>query len=269
MRRAAILFLVLTWTAPWTAWGEEVETSHRKAAAELLEAMGSEQTSMTAAKALAEDKLRANPLMEPYRDLLMTWIEKSLSWERVRPQMIDIYSAAYTEGELRELIAFYKSPIGRKVLEKTPILVRQGEQAGQDLIAENQAELQQMLAVRQQELGVEATLDRANRLYDEGKWEEARDSYLLHLDSTPEDLGARSDLGGCYRALGASAEALAQFDRVLAADPGHWQALYNKIAVLGFDLDRKSEAKALLPALLKLQPDNAVVQELAASLDKK
>jgi tetratricopeptide (TPR) repeat protein len=72
-----------------------------------------------------------------------------------------------------------------------------------------------------------------------------------------------------HKALGETQEALAEFDRVIAADPEIWQALYNKIAVLGIDLDRKSEAKALLPTLLKLQPNNALVQELAASLEKK
>lgn len=277
MRRAAILCLVLIWTAPWTAWGEEVKPSHKAAAAELLEAMGAAEMSVRAATAHAEAKLQDNPLMEPYRDLLMTWIEKALSWERLRPRMIDIYAEAYTESELRELIAFYKTPIGRKTLEKMPILTEKGAQAGQELIAEQQAELQQMLAVRQRELegasaaasAPEAHLDRANRLYDEGKWAEARDSYLLHLQANPGDSGARSDLGGCLRALGAPQEALAQFDRVLAEDPGHWPALYNKIVVLGFDLDRKPEARTLLPALLKLRPEDASVQALAASLEEK
>ncbi len=259
------------------AWGDEVKPSRKKAAAELLEVMGAAQTSMTAAKGFAEAELQANPLMEPYRDVLMKGIDKALSWELLGPRMIDIYAEAYTEQELRDLIAFYKTPTGKKTLEKAPILAQQGTQVGKDLIEENKAELQEMLAARQRELGVapvadsepESPLDRANRLYDEGNWAEARDSYLFHLKTNPEDLAARSDLGGCYKALGESQEALAEFDRVLAADPGIWQALYNKIAVLGIDLDRKSEAKALLPTLLKLQPENAMVQELAASLEKK
>ena len=276
MRRAAILCLVLTWIAPM-AWGDEVKPSRKKAAAELLEVMGAAQTSMTAAKGFAEAELQANPLMEAYRDVLMKGIEKALSWELLGPRMIDIYAEAYTEEELRELIAFYKTPLGRKTLEKMPILTQQGAQAGRDLIEENQAELQEMLAARQRELGVapaaepdpETSLERANRLYDEEKWAEARDSYLLHLQTNPQDSGARSDLGGCYRALGAQKEALEEFDRVLAADPAHWPALYNKITVLGFDLKRKAEAVALLPRLREIRPDDAAVEALAISLGEK
>jgi len=115
----------------------------------------------------------------------------------------------------------------------------------------------------------ETPLQRANRLYDESKWLEARDAYLEHLEANPEDPGARSDLGVCYQELGGYKKALQEFDRVLAANPDHWQALYNKIVVLGFHVNRKPEAVALLPQLQKLRPEDDAVQELARSLGKE
>lgn len=115
----------------------------------------------------------------------------------------------------------------------------------------------------------ETPLQRANRLYDESKWLEARDAYLQHLEANPDDPGARSDLGVCYQELGGYKKALKEFDRVLAANPDHWQALYNKIVVLGFHMNRKPEAVALLPQLQKLRPEDDAVQELAKSLGKE
>lgn len=115
----------------------------------------------------------------------------------------------------------------------------------------------------------ETPLQRANRLYDESKWLEARDAYLEHLEANPDDPGARSDLGVCYKELGGYKKALQEFDRVLAANPDHWQALYNKIVVLGFHVNRKPEAVALLPQLQKLRPEDDAVQELARSLGKE
>ncbi|MFL6292842.1 MAG: tetratricopeptide repeat protein [Thermoanaerobaculia bacterium] len=112
----------------------------------------------------------------------------------------------------------------------------------------------------------ETPLQRGNRLYDESKWLEARDAYLEHLEANPDDPGARSDLGVCYQELGGYKKALQEFDRVLAAKPDHWQALYNKIVVLAFHVDRKPEAVALLPELQKLRPEDEAVQELARSL---
>jgi tetratricopeptide (TPR) repeat protein len=177
--------------------------------------------------------------------------------ERLMPRMIDIYVEAYTEQELRELIAFYKTPAGKKTLEKMPLLMPQGTR---ELLGASKTNPKP---------GPEDPLQRGNRLYDEKKWAEARDSYLLHLKTNPQDSSARSDLGVCYKELGAPEKALEEFDRILTADPGHWQALYNKINVLGFDLDRKAEAVALLPTLRQLRPDDEAVEVLAAALDNK
>ena len=43
-----------------------------------------------------------------------------------------VYANNFTVGELREIEAFYRQPIGQKLLEKTPALTQQSNQAGQD-----------------------------------------------------------------------------------------------------------------------------------------
>lgn len=110
------------------------------------------------------------------------------------------------------------------------------------------------------------TLATANDLYDQEKWAESRDAYLQYLASSPDDLDARTDLGVTLRQLGEPEAALKQFDCVLARDAGHWKTLYNKIIVVGFDLNRRPEAEALLVKLRELQPGNADVEGLAKAL---
>jgi tetratricopeptide (TPR) repeat protein len=112
-------------------------------------------------------------------------------------------------------------------------------------------------------------LAMANRLYDEKRWAEARDAYLQYLASSPHDPNARTDFGVTLRELGEPETALEHFDCVIALDPGHWQTLYNKILVLGFDLARKPEAEALLVTLRQLQPDNDDVEALAKALKEQ
>ena len=46
---------------------------------------------------------------------------KNIDWEAM---FSEIYASVFTEKELQELIAFYKSPIGQKVLEKQPVLMQ-------------------------------------------------------------------------------------------------------------------------------------------------
>jgi hypothetical protein len=43
-----------------------------------------------------------------------------------------VYAGNFTVGELREMEAFYRKPVGRKLLEKLPALVQQSNRAGQD-----------------------------------------------------------------------------------------------------------------------------------------
>jgi hypothetical protein len=43
-----------------------------------------------------------------------------------------IYASNFTAGELREIEAFYRQPVGQKLLERAPALAQQSNQVGQD-----------------------------------------------------------------------------------------------------------------------------------------
>ncbi len=43
---------------------------------------------------------------------------KDYTWESVKPEFVALYAHAFTESELKELTAFYNSPIGKKFIEK-------------------------------------------------------------------------------------------------------------------------------------------------------
>jgi hypothetical protein len=43
-----------------------------------------------------------------------------------------VYASNFTAGELREIEAFYRQPVGQKLLEKSPLLAQQSNQVGQD-----------------------------------------------------------------------------------------------------------------------------------------
>ena len=63
--------------------------------------------------------------------------------------MVDIYSTNFSAGELRDLIAFYKSPTGQKFLQKTPFVTQQtmaaGQKFGQSAGAEAQKDMIEQL----------------------------------------------------------------------------------------------------------------------------
>jgi hypothetical protein len=44
-----------------------------------------------------------------------------------------IYASNFTAGELREIEAFYRQPVGQKLLQKSSALAQQSSQVGQDV----------------------------------------------------------------------------------------------------------------------------------------
>src|SRR6266545_2454515 len=112
-------------------------------------------------------------------------------------------------------------------------------------------------------------LAQANKLFDQHKWQEAKQVYIRYLDLDPRDTSALSDLGVCYRELGDFETALTTFDRALDIKADSWQALYNKIIVVGFDQNHLDHAKELLKRLRELQANNPDVERLAEALAKR
>lgn len=110
-------------------------------------------------------------------------------------------------------------------------------------------------------------LTSADQAFDEQRWSDARDAYGKYLESIPDNLNARSDLGYCLRQLGELKLAVEQFDMVLDQEPDHFAALFNKTLVVGLDLGRKKDAKPFLARLLKIQPDSPEVKVLAERLE--
>jgi hypothetical protein len=127
-------------------------SSQDQAATELLKMMGFSQNLEVSINGMAEAMIKSNPALEQFRDVITDWAKKYITWDAVAPQLIQAYKEAFTEGELRELIAFYRTPTGQKILQQTPILMQKGMTIGSDLAQAHVPELQQMIADRVKEL---------------------------------------------------------------------------------------------------------------------
>lgn len=92
-------------------------------------------------------------LLERYQAKANAALEKAVGWEVVKPDLVKLYTSHFDEQEMQELLAFYQSPLGRKVLEKMPMLTAQSARLTQNrleaavprvnkLLADMTAELQ-------------------------------------------------------------------------------------------------------------------------------
>jgi uncharacterized protein len=95
--------------------------SHRAAAARLLE--------VTRARAMIEqvpDEALPAPLqgmaeIQAMQPVLREIMREHMGWASLEPEFVRVYAEVFTERELRDLIAFYETPLGQKFLDKMPI----------------------------------------------------------------------------------------------------------------------------------------------------
>ncbi|NBA97251.1 DUF2059 domain-containing protein [Pseudomonas sp. R5(2019)] len=70
-------------------------------------------------------------VLDSYQAKANAALDSAIGWNKLKPDMIKLYTTNFTETELKDLVAFYKSPLGRKVLEKMPVVTQQSAQLTQ------------------------------------------------------------------------------------------------------------------------------------------
>ncbi len=75
-------------------------------------------------------------------------------WDKLKPDMVKLYTSNFDEKELKELIRFYESPLGQKVLQKMPMLTAQSAQITQGKLETAVPEVNKLLADMSNELGL-------------------------------------------------------------------------------------------------------------------
>lgn len=62
-------------------------------------------------------------------------MKQELSWDKMEPMYIDLYRKTYTQKEIDDMLAFYRSPSGRSMVAKMPALMAQSMQTMQGRMA--------------------------------------------------------------------------------------------------------------------------------------
>ena len=121
------------------------ENSHRKAAETLLLVMGVDKNVPKLAEQVLEGQLQQHPQLAPQREVMQRFLHKYLHWDSVKEETITAYTHEFTEKELKQLMAFYQTPVGKKASEKMTKLAFVSGQIGLQRAQEHQAELRQMI----------------------------------------------------------------------------------------------------------------------------
>ena len=75
--------------------------------------------SMLTKDATPEQTAKAQQIQAKILDL----VKARISWDKLRPAYVQIYSDMFSDDEISGILAFYESPAGRAMLAKTPALI--------------------------------------------------------------------------------------------------------------------------------------------------
>ena len=72
-------------------------------------------------------------------------LSRALSWESIEPDYIKLYADTFTEKQIDDIIAFYKSPTGQVLAEKEPVLVQEQSAIAQQRLIGIMPEIQKTI----------------------------------------------------------------------------------------------------------------------------
>jgi len=120
--------------------------AERKAADELLEVSRFEKVMDDSIEAAVQMIKQMDPKMSSHEATIRKFYSKYMSAESLHKEVVDLYTELFTEKEIREITAFYKTKTGQKALEKLPEVMQRAMQIAQTHVMQNMGELQNILS---------------------------------------------------------------------------------------------------------------------------
>ena len=102
------------------------------------------------------NKMGSNPedrkVFEKYNSRIMDEMKKEVNWKKMKASMINIYMKHYTEKEINDMVAFYKSETGRSMVRKTPEVMKDTMSASQSMVNDFTPRMNELMQEMRKEL---------------------------------------------------------------------------------------------------------------------
>lgn len=149
------VLLLLTFSLPLAARADEA--SHKAKAEEVIQILhldrmvnGVMQNALQQSATLTKQRYggqmtpAATAALSDFQKKLTATLEPQISYEALKPDYIRIFSEQFTEEQIDAMLAFYKSPAGKALIEKLPLVEQQVGQVLQKRVQELQPQVKQM-----------------------------------------------------------------------------------------------------------------------------
>ncbi|MBB1338587.1 DUF2059 domain-containing protein [Pseudoalteromonas sp. SR44-2] len=99
-------------------------------------------------------------IFDKYYGDMTTVLKTEMSWAKMQPMMVNVYDKHFSEQEIADMLAFYKTDTGQKILEKMPVVMQESMQMSQGLIQDAMPKIQAIAGKLSEEL--KASREQAN-----------------------------------------------------------------------------------------------------------
>ncbi|HET6230313.1 MAG TPA: DUF2059 domain-containing protein [Longimicrobiaceae bacterium] len=107
-------------TAPAAGPPSTATAGQMAAAEDLLVAMNAEDTYYKSLDAGMMPRIATLPALAAHSDSIRAYVHRMVPWGELKPDFLRMYTEMFTEAELRQLAAFYRTPVGGKMIRLTP-----------------------------------------------------------------------------------------------------------------------------------------------------
>ena len=139
----------------------EISASEKKKIVELMDVLGAKNISRQVAKSFATQLSitlkQAQPSLDQKAFAMVADVTDEIFEARsaaLLEKMIPLYDKHFTEAEIDELLAYYHSPIGKKLIETMPALMEESMQIAVDDSKASIPEIQKKVTAKLREEGL-------------------------------------------------------------------------------------------------------------------
>jgi hypothetical protein len=119
--------------------------THRAAVFELLEVSGANTAMASMADVALVQLMATQPALKDYEGIMRDFFGRYLTVEAMSDELAKLYMSRFTELQLRQMTAFYRTPTGKLAVRELPLLVQEGANIGKLVVERHQAELKDLV----------------------------------------------------------------------------------------------------------------------------
>ena len=147
LSRTISTIVITTFLGTAALAGPQAPTGREQAGRDFYKVLGGDQLVKKTVESLVSIAGR-DPSVAPYEGIVRAWLDGSLASSHFGEDMSNYYSRTFTEKELKELTAFFRTPTGQKFVTQLPDAIQRAADLTGVIMEKNRKSLEDILATR-------------------------------------------------------------------------------------------------------------------------